>query len=116
MNSRLSPARIVGIAAWTAASVMWGAAAVAFASKPPEVAAEPPPLILALPETTTTTTASVPTMPEGGLVVLRYTPVARPEAEVIVREVRVAGPASSSPAASAPASKPKKTTTTSSGS
>jgi hypothetical protein len=115
MSSRLSPARIVGIAAWTAASVMWGAAAVAFASKPPEAAAEPPPLILALPETTTTT-ASVPTMPESGLVVLRYTPVARPEAEVIVREVRVAGPASSSPAASAPASKPKKTTTTSSGS
>lgn len=109
MNSRLSPARIVGIAAWTAASVMWGAAAVAFASKPPEVAAEPPPLILALPETTTTI-ASVPTMPETGLVVLRYTPVARPEAEVIVREVRVAGPASSSPAASAPARKPTKTT------
>ena len=110
MNSRLSPARILGIAAWTVASVVWGAAAVAFASKPPEAAAEPPPLILALPATTTTM-AAVPTMPETGLVVLRYTPVARPEAEVIVREVRVSGPATSSPAR-----QPTRTTTTSSGS
>ena len=86
---RLSTARIAGIAAWTAASVTWGTAAVAVASRPAEASAAEAvdePVVLPLPVATTST---IPAMPENGLVILRYTPVDRP-APRVVTEVRVA--------------------------
>ena len=97
---RLPLHRLAGIAAWTAASVTWGTAAVALANHEPAPASTepfsdppaPPSVVMqdeALPQ--------VPTMPETGLVVLRYTPVERPLAEVVVRTVVVAG---STPSAS----------------
>jgi hypothetical protein len=118
---RLSIARVAGVVAWTTASVSWGAAAVAVATRPAEAAATEEPLVLSLPETTTTT--AIPDMPESGLMVLRYTPVARPQRQVIT-EVRVAsgssGSGSGAPSGStstpAPAPAKKQTTTTSSGS
>lgn len=110
---RLSVARVAGVAAWTAASVSWGTAAVAIAAKPAEATAAGDPLVFALPEVTTTT-AAVPDMPESGLVVLRYTPVARPEPQVVIREVRTAAPSTSGTPAPAPAA--PKTKTQSSGS
>jgi hypothetical protein len=118
---RLSIARVAGVVAWTTASVSWGAAAVAVATRPAEAAATEEPLVLNLPETTTTT--AIPDMPESGLMVLRYTPVARPQRQVIT-EVRVAsgssGSGSGAPSGStstpAPAPAKKQTTTTSSGS
>lgn len=117
-NRRLAPARVTGIAAWTAATVTWGTAAVALVAAPSssteavsvEVALEP-----AATEDTivTTTLAAVPTMPESGLVVLRYTPIDKPEAPVLVRRVEVAAPSTGatpgSASSPAPAKAPTKT-------
>jgi hypothetical protein len=123
---RLSIARVASVAAWTAASVSWGTAAVAIATRPAEAAATEEPVVLALPDMTPTTT-SVPDLPESGLVVLRYTPVDRPKPRVVT-EVRVApgsaargtsvtdGSGASAPSAPAPAAAKQKTTTKSSGS
>jgi hypothetical protein len=119
---RLTPARIAGIAAWTAASVTWGTAGVALVVTASEAEGPPDdpiaePVVLAA--SVSTSLAPVPTMPEGGLVVLRYSPTAKPEAPVVVRRVVVA--ATSSSAASAPETTqapaaPKVTKTKSSGS
>jgi hypothetical protein len=118
--ARLPISRIAGIAAWSAASVAWGTTAVAVANHTtqpantepaeaaPVVAADPQPIVEQAP---------VPTMPEGGLVVLRYTPSEAPRAETIIRRVVVASPsgggsapAAAAPAASAPAPPPPATT------
>jgi hypothetical protein len=111
-TKRLSIARVAGVAAWTAASVSWGAAAVAVATKPAEATATEEPLVFTLPEVTTTT--AVPVLPESGLMVLRYTPVEKPSPRVVT-EVRVASGSSgstASPSSPAPAPAKKKATTT----
>ncbi len=115
--ARLPLPRVAGIAAWSAAAVAWATTAVAIANVP-DVTATAEPIVdepvSIVPATVTTTLAPVPTMPEGGLVVLRYTPVARPEPERVVRTVVVAteGPAQ----ATQPATTTQTTRTTSSGS
>lgn len=112
-SKRLPVSRLAGIAAWTAASVAWGTAAIAVANEAPTTTAKalgvmqsPPPV-----EAHEEVLAPVPTLPESGLVILRYTPVERPEAKVVVRTVTVSSPSggssngsSSQPAA--PTSKP----------
>lgn len=103
-SRRLSPSRVAGIAAWTAASVTWGTAAVALANATPGVEPEVP---VGEPAPTTTTIlvdapAAAPTLPESGIVVLRYTPVERPEPKVIVQTVTVQGAASAPSAPTAP--------------
>lgn len=116
---RISIARVAGVVAWTAASVSWGTAAVAVATRPSEAVASEEPLVFALPEVTTST-AALPVLPESGLMVLRYTPVEKPKPQVVT-EVRVAsgsgsgGGTASGSTTPAPAKK-KATTTTSSGS
>lgn len=109
---RMPISRLTGIAAWTAASVAWGTAAIAVANEAPAGdvkamdVAQIPTVAVAQEEVL----APMPTMPESGLVVLRYTPVERPEAKVVVRTVTVSGPSSSSPSQpAAPASKPTRT-------
>ena len=91
--ARLPLPRVAGIAAWTAAAVAWATAAVAIAN-PADVTTASEPIMddttPIVPAVVTTTLAPVPAMPEGGLVVLRYTPVARPEPERVVRTVVVA--------------------------
>ena len=115
--ARLPLPRVAGIAAWTAASVAWATTAVAIANAPDVTAAaelivdEPVPVV---PAVVTTTLAPVPAMPEGGLVVLRYTPVARPEPERVVRTVVVATGGSTQATQPTPAT--RQTRTTSSGS
>lgn len=111
MSRRLSTARIVGIATWTAASITWGTTAIAVGSRPVDGEAQQP-VVLSVPEVTTTH-SPLPTIPDGGLYVLRYTPVAPPEPEVVIREVRVPG---SSGASNATPTPPPATTTRSSGS
>jgi hypothetical protein len=122
-NRRLPPARVTGIVAWTAATVTWGTAAVALAAAPSpstETTAASVPLEPVAVENAivTTTSAPVPTMPESGLVVLRYTPVEKPEAPIVVRRVEVAAPSPGAASASAPSPEPVKapTKTKSSGS
>jgi hypothetical protein len=107
---RLPITRVAGIVAWTAASVTWGTAIVATANvaPEPEITADgpdPEPVVIVEPEVQEIL-APVPTMPESGLVVLRYTPSEKPEAKVVVQRVVVSSP--SSGGGSAPASAPAK--------
>ena len=107
---RLPITRIAGIVAWTAASVTWGTAIVATANAAPEpeISADgpdPEPVVIIEPEAQEVL-APVPTMPESGLVVLRYTPSEKPEAKVVVQRVVVSSP--SSGGGSSPASSPAK--------
>jgi hypothetical protein len=74
----------------------------------------PPPTTAAPP--TTTTAAPVPTMPEDGLVVLRYTPVEKPQPEIRRVVVTRPGSGSTATASAGAAAPPPPTTTTSSGS
>jgi hypothetical protein len=91
---RLSLGRIAAITAWTGAAVAWGTAVVSVAAANPDIATEesaPEPVVAA---PTTRMLAALPDMPDSGLIVVRYTPVARPEPEVIIerRVVQVASP------------------------
>ena len=109
---RLPATRIAGILAWTAASVAWGTALVATANALPQAeelaeGTDPDPIILVEPNEQFAL-APLPTMPESGLVVLRYTPSEKPEARVVVRRVVVSSP---SGGGSAPAAAPKKAPT-----
>lgn len=103
MAKRLTASRITGITAWSAAAVAWGTAAVAFvtpaASSTGSVEVmEPPSPLAPVQSSMTLPQASFPTMPEAGLVVVRYTPVDRPEPEVIVERRVVTATAPSAPA------------------
>ncbi|MCL1594460.1 MAG: hypothetical protein M3132_08925 [Actinomycetia bacterium] len=120
-SNRLPAPRVAGIAAWTAAAVTWGTAAVALANAAPVEEAE----VVALeiePEQPQVVEQEVleplPVMPESGLVVLRYTPSEKPAPQVVVQRVTVAAPSSGggSSAAPAPAPAPKKTKAKSKGS
>lgn len=98
--ARLSPPRIASIAAWSAAAVAWGTvgvAAASYGSVPGAVDAVefvPVPVVdTASDPVPMAAQSSLPTMPERGLVVLRYTPVDRPEPERITRTVTVSEPA-----------------------
>ena len=107
---RLPITRVAGIVAWTAASVTWGTAIVATANVAPEPVItadgpDPEPVVIVDLEVQEIL-APVPTMPESGLVVLRYTPSEKPEAKVVVQRVVVSSP--SSGGGSAPASAPVK--------
>jgi hypothetical protein len=113
---RLPMTRVAGIIAWTTASVTWGTAMVAAANVTPEpealaVGPDPEPVVIVEPDAAEVL-SPIPTMPESGLVVLRYTPSEKPEARVVVQRVVVPSPSSgggSSPAqGSAPASAPAK--------
>lgn len=102
---RLSPSRIAGISAWTAAAVAWGTAAVAVANppQPPVTKAEPVPEPAVPIEVTTTVRPAVPTIPSTGLVIVRYTPVPIPEPETISERRVVSTPGAGTPSAPAPA-------------
>lgn len=106
---RLPIPRIAGIVAWTAASVAWGTALVAAANTVPEpqpAAQETESDSVVLMDTQESVAlAPVPTMPESGLVVLRYTPAEKPVAQVVVRRVVVSSPSSGG---STPAKAPTK--------
>jgi len=94
---RLSIGRVAAITAWTGATVAWGTAVVSVAAANPDVQAEDEATAPVVAPVTETVLAPVPDMPDSGLIVVRYTPVERPEAEVIVQR-RVVTVASSSPA------------------
>ena len=91
---RLSIGRVAAITAWTGAAVAWGTAVVSVAAANPGAQAEEEAPAPAVAPVTETVLAPVPDMPDSGLIVVRYTPVERPEPEVIVkrRVVTVASP------------------------
>lgn len=90
---RLFPSRWARILAWTGAALAWSTVGVASVAKSSQVETldtpgSPDPLVTT-PETSTTL-AVLPDEPAGGLVIIRYQPVAPPAPEVVVRSV--AGP------------------------
>ena len=91
---RLSLGRVAAITAWTGAAVAWGTAVVSVAAASPDTETETPVSAPAVSPVVETVLSAVPAMPESGLIVVRYTPVERPEPEVIVqrRVVTVASP------------------------
>lgn len=81
--SRMPASRIATIGAWTAAAVAWGTTNVVMeaASAEPEQTESPTSTTVEIPNADQ---AALPAQPEGGLVVLRFTPVTAPPPEVIV--------------------------------
>ncbi len=114
MAARRLPAhRVAGIAAWTAASVAWGTTLVTMANAQTDAPVDDlalPPEILPVVEYASID-APMPIVPSTGLVVLRYTPVDKPEPVTVVRRVVQSGGGGT-----APASTKKQTKTKSSGS
>ncbi len=107
MRKRFPKARRRRITAWTAFAVTWATAIVARSIGGPAGVAGAETATIPSPEpeqavvpATTTPPATLPELPADGLVVVRYTPVERPQPEV--RRVVVATPAPSPPAAPAP--------------
>lgn len=103
MAKRLTASRVAGITAWSAAAVAWGTAAVALVAPAsstgaPVVVLEPPSPLAPVQSSVTVPQAAFPTMPETGLVIVRYTPVERPEAEVVVERRIVAATTPTAPA------------------
>lgn len=102
-SKRLPVARVAGIVAWTTASVAWGTAAVAMSAQPPatdtpaEMPQTPPPTTVAA----QVQLPALPSMPESGLVVLRYSPVERARPKVVVRTVQAPAASPSAPASAA---------------
>jgi hypothetical protein len=95
---RLFPNRWARIIAWTGAAIAWSSVAVATIVKnepaPPSEQEAATPVEPAV--ATTSTSVAVPAVPENGLVVIRYTPVPPPKAEVVTRTVTVSGPSGTS--------------------
>jgi len=86
IRKRFPGSRIARILGWTAIATAWATVGIQVAATGGQ--AEP------LQETdtpvdarTTTTRASIPAMPEGGLVVIRYTPAPPPEPRVVTRVI-----------------------------
>lgn len=93
--SRFTSRRVLSIGAWAGAAATW---AMALLGEPVGVDPAPavtPPLPEFVAAVPTTTLATIPTPPEDGLVILRFTPVPPPPPEVIVRTV--AAPATRTP-------------------
>lgn len=102
---RMTPGRMMSIAAWTAASMTWSTAVVALANSPEADGETPAADDVALPppvEQEDVVLEPMPVMPESGLVVLRYTAVDRPKAQVVVRRVVTAGSGGGTTRAAAP--------------
>ena len=101
IRKRFPGSRIARIRGWTAIATAWATVGIQVAATGDQ--ADPPPA----PETpveaqTATPQASIPAMPEGGLVVIRYTPSPVPEPTVVTRivEQRVVVQQASKPASS----------------
>jgi hypothetical protein len=117
---RLLPGRWLRIIGWALAGVSWGTTAVAVAAGAGESDVPPAPTSptdstpVVSEATPVAQQAPLPDPPASGLVILRFTPVERPAAQVITRTVTVSGTASSGPAQ--PTSSPTPVTVTSGGS
>lgn len=105
--SRFDQGRWNRILVWTGATLAWGTALVAARAEPAQVNSSVPPASGQV--ATDSLQAAMPTPPSQGLVILRFTPVATPEPEVVTVNVSraAASPPPAQPAASAqPAPQP----------
>ena len=87
---RLFPNRWAKILAWTGAALAWSSVAVAVVVKGEVKAGDQLDAAVDPIEPTTTTTSTLallPEPPDEGLVIIRYTPVPAPAAQVITRTV-----------------------------
>ena len=95
MIKRLFPNRWARITAWTGAAVAWAVSVMAAAAQSPSLATVPethvPDVAPTSSEITTATIVTMPTVPDSGLVVIRFTPVAPPAPQVVTRTVVVNG-------------------------
>jgi len=84
IRKRFSGVRIVRILGWTAVITAWATVGIRVAATEDAPQASPvePPA-----EAQQQTEASFPAMPEGGLVVIRYTPAPEPAPRVVTRVV-----------------------------
>ena len=86
IRKRFPGSRIARILGWTAIATAWVTVGIQVAATGNQ--ADPAPALETPVEAQTTTTqASIPAMPEGGLVVIRYTPAPVPEPTVVTRIV-----------------------------
>ena len=83
IRKRFPASRVRRLLGWTSLALAWSTAFVARGlAAPPASTAESAPPPATLPATATEVTSTLPSMPEGGLVILRYTPAPKPAAEV----------------------------------
>lgn len=108
---RLLPGRWARILGWAFAGVTWGTTAVAVAAgaggtDAPATTLPAPiePAVVPAPEAATT--ATIPDQPAAGLVVIRFTPAPKPEAQIITRTVTVASPGGGGSVSAPPAQQP----------
>jgi hypothetical protein len=105
--SRFDQGRWNRILVWTGATLAWGTALVAARAEPAQVTSSVRPAEGQV--ATDSLQAGMPTPPSQGLVILRFTPVAIPEPEVVTVSVTraAASPAPAQPVAAAqPAPEP----------
>lgn len=104
--SRFDSTRRARIAAWTGAALAWGTVVAVIGQRQTTtetMAAEPDPTV----EAVTQAVAPIPSMPEKGLVIIRYEPSAESAAEVRTVFIPQTAPApAAQPAAPAPAPAP----------
>lgn len=100
---RLFPRRWVAIVAWTGAALAWGSVGVAAAGKGQANEGEAPPSLEPVSSAATAAVAqpAMPEMPDKGLVIIRYTPIEPPAAQVIVNTVTKSAPSTSTVSAGA---------------
>jgi len=100
---RLFPLRWASIVAWTGAALAWGSVGVAATANGQANDGETPPSPEPVAPVTTAavTRPTIPESPDSGLVIIRYTPVEPPAAQVIVNTVTKSAPGKT--AANAPA-------------
>jgi hypothetical protein len=87
IRKRFPGHRVARIFGWTAIATAWAAVGIKVAATGPVVEAPAPPAAPAETQTVATQ-ATLPVMPDGGLVVIRYTPApASPPAPAVVTRV-----------------------------
>lgn len=110
--SRFDAGRRGRIAVWTGAALAWGTAVTLAGQEPAQAGAqatEPPPSL----DVTNSVVPPLPTMPDEGLVIIRYQPSVTESPEVRTVYVKQAAPANGSraaaptPAPAAPAPAPQ---------
>ena len=86
IRRRFPGSRIARILGWTAVVTAWATVGIRVAATG-ESAGAPPEPETPVQVQTRATQATIPTMPEGGLVVIRYTPAPPAPAQVVTRVV-----------------------------
>jgi len=93
IRKRFPAIRTLRISAWTTIALAWGIAIIGRQMEAPAAEETVAPEPVSTTSTVVQAETTMPTMPEDGLIVIRYTPA--PPPPPIVRQVVVSGPAPS---------------------